>query len=49
MVAFGFLPNNNIGGSKRGVSDTCAPGGPNSFNFMQFWGKFGKIVCWCPL
>ena len=22
------------------------PGGPNSFNFMQFWGKFGKIVCW---
>ena len=25
------------------------PGGPNSFNFMQFLGKFGKIVCWCPL
>ena len=22
------------------------PGGPNSFNFMQFLGKFGKIVCW---
>ena len=19
---------------------------PNSFNFMQFLGKFGKIVCW---
>ena len=24
------------------------PGGPNSFNFMQFLGKFGKIVCWHP-
>ena len=23
--------------------------GPNSFNFMQFWGKFCKIVCWRPL
>ena len=21
-------------------------GGPNSFNFMQFLGKFGEIVCW---
>ena len=25
------------------------PQGPNSFNFMQFLGKFGKIVCWRPL
>ena len=32
------------------------PGGPNSFNFMQFLGKFGKFLClrpppgsWCPL
>ena len=24
------------------------PPGPTSFNFMQFWGKFGKIVCWRP-
>ena len=24
------------------------PGGPNSFNFIQFLGKFGKIVCWRP-
>ena len=22
--------------------------GPNSFNFMQFLGNFGKIVCWRP-
>ena len=25
-----------------------SPGGPNSFNFMQFLGNFGKIVCWRP-
>ena len=25
------------------------PPDPNSFNFMQFLGKIGKIVCWCPL
>ena len=25
-----------------------SPGGPNSFNFMQFLGNFDKIVCWCP-
>ena len=24
------------------------PPRPNSFNFMQFWGKFGKIICWRP-
>ena len=24
------------------------PSGPNSFNFMQFLGNFGEIVCWCP-
>ena len=29
--------------------DARPPGGPNSFKFMQFWGKFGKIVCWRPL
>ena len=25
------------------------PSDPNSFNFMQFWEKFGKILCWRPL
>ena len=25
-----------------------APRGLNSFNFMQFLGKFCKIVCWRP-
>ena len=24
------------------------PQGPNSYNFMQFLGKFGKIVGWRP-
>ena len=24
------------------------PGGPNSFNFMQFLENFGEIVCWRP-
>ena len=35
------------GGSKGGARDARPPppGGPNSFNFMQFLGKFGKIVC----
>ena len=37
--------NLNSGGSK-GSREGRPPGGPNSFNFMQFLGKFGKIVCW---
>ena len=28
--------------------DERPPGGSNSFNFMQFLGNFGKIVCWRP-
>ena len=34
---------------RGGVRDMCPPGGPNSFNFMQFLGTYGKIVRWCPL
>ena len=37
------------GGSMIAARGTCAPGGPDSFNFMQFLGKFGKIVYWRPL
>ena len=34
----------------RGARGTrTPPRGPNSFNFMQFLGKFGKFVCWRPL
>ena len=37
------------GGSKGGPGDASPlPGGPNSFNFMQFLGKFDKFVCWRP-
>ena len=35
----------NSGGSK-GVARDAPPGGPNSFNSMQFFGKFGKILYW---
>ena len=34
----------DLGGGAGGAP----PGHPNSFNFMQFSGNFGKIVCWCP-
>ena len=34
------------GGSRGGGARE--DGVPNSFNFMQFLGKFGKIVCWRP-
>ena len=30
------------------MADLRGARGPNSFNFMQFLGKFGKIVCWRP-
>ena len=33
----------------RGRKGRAPPGGQNSFNFMQFLGKFGKFVCWRPL
>ena len=40
--------NDNSGGSKGGARDACPPPRPNSFNFMQFLGRFGRIVCWPP-
>ena len=36
------------GRSRGGAWRIRPPGGPNYFNFKQFWGNFGKIVCWCP-
>ena len=52
MVVKGILPTNSgkcqsSGGSKGSARD-APPGGPNSFNFMQFLGNFCKIVCWRP-
>ena len=37
----------NRGGSKGGARDARARG-PNSFNFMQFFGKFGKSYVGAP-
>ena len=36
------------GGFRGARVARALPGCPNSFNFMQFLGKFGKIVCWRP-
>ena len=33
---------------RGGARDASPPGGSNSFNFMLFFGNFGKIVCWHP-
>ena len=45
-IHFMFLAPPPRGRSKGGgTRDAHAPGGPNSFNFMHFLGKFGKIVC----
>ena len=35
-------------GGSRGARETPPPRGPNSFNFRQFGGKFGKILRWHP-
>ena len=32
----------------RGAPGTCPPMNQNFLNFMQFFGKSGKFVCWCP-
>ena len=37
------------GGSKGGARDAHPPGGRNSFNFMQFLGRFVKILGWCSI
>ena len=39
---------NYISGGSNAGREGC-PRGPNSFNCMQFLGKFGKIICWRPL
>ena len=42
-------PSSCSGGSKGGREGrTPPPRRPNSFNFMQFLGEFGKIVCSRP-
>ena len=41
-----YLTGLASGGSKGARGTHVPPGGPNSFNSMQFLGKFGKIICW---
>ena len=36
------------GGSKGGVPARAPPTDQNFLDFMQFFGKFDKIVCWRP-
>ena len=43
-----FCVDQLSGGSKEGAQGTRPPRGQNSFNFMQFLGKFDKFVCWRP-
>ena len=45
MVMY-LLPDRSVADQREGARDT--PQGLNSFNFMQFWGKFGKIICRSP-
>ena len=44
LLYFAVIVSGWSKGDERGAH---SPWGPNSFNFMQFFGKFGKIVCWC--
>ena len=44
-----LLNGESSGGSKESTRDICPPKGPNSFNFMQFLGKFGKLYVGAPL
>ena len=48
IVSYGMslvtIPVADLGGT----GGAHPPGHPNSFDFMQFSGKFGKIICWRP-
>ena len=35
------------GGSRGRPQHVPGPGPKCSLNFMHFFGKFGKIICWC--
>ena len=46
-----FSPNNILQWRiQGGAPPACTPPTTQIFlNFVQFFGKFGKIICWCPL
>ena len=41
-------PNGAFGGGGRGAPGARPPMAQNFLNFMQFFAKFGKIICSCP-
>ena len=43
-----LLVANVASGGSTELNFGYPPRGPNSINFMQFLGNFGKIVCWWP-
>ena len=48
-----YLDNDDIRVTMPVADLGGAPGAPpstaqNVLNFMQFFGKYGKIICWCP-
>ena len=52
-INFGFLDNVKMycsGGFTGDAPGAHPPYGPTNFlKFMQFFAKFGKIICWRPL
>ena len=43
-----FIRNSTVADLRGGLEGRAPSGRPNYFNFMQFLGKFGKIICWRP-
>ena len=48
IMNFNSEKNHQAVADLRGVRGMRAPWGRKSFNFVQFLGKFSKIVCWRP-
>ena len=48
VLVQGLIRGGISSNGSKGHEGCAPPGGANSFNFMQFLGKFGKFTCWCP-
>ena len=46
VLQSGFWDQSAVADLRGARGTRVPPVGPNSFNFMQFLVKFGKIVCW---
>ena len=42
-------PGSTLAVADLGGTQHTPPMAQNFLDFMQFFGKFNKIVCWCPL